>query len=121
MEAGRIPDAIAHYRAAVKSEPERVEAVNNLAWLLATASGASPAQYEEALRYALRAVELLKSRPASALDTLAAAYAANGQFGEAIQTAEQALRQAQADGESGLAGQIARRLATYRLNLPWRE
>ena len=54
---GDFPGAIARYRRALELDPNLVEALNNLAWLLATCPDAS-------LRNGAEAVQLAK-RPAS--------------------------------------------------------
>jgi tetratricopeptide (TPR) repeat protein len=121
MADGNIAAAMAHYRAVLESNPGNDEALNNLAWLLAVAPDPAPGQCEESLLLALRAMQIVDPPSVSLLDTLSVAQAANGRYADAIRTAEQALRQAQAGGESDLAGQIAQRLAAYRQGLPWRE
>ena len=63
---------------------------NNAAWLYATASDESLRNGAEAVRLALRADELLPNLTTT-LDTLAAAYARNGQFEEAIAAEEKAI------------------------------
>jgi len=54
------------------------------------------------------------------LDTLAIAEAANGQFPEAIRTAERALRSARARDETELAKQIRRRIGLFKRDTPYR-
>ena len=55
------------------------------------------------------------------LDTLAAAHAAAGRFGEAARVAEQALQLAESAGPATLAAQIRARLALYRAGRPYQE
>lgn len=59
---------------------------NNLAWFLATTPEDSLRDGEKAIRYALRSCKLTKHQNASALDTLACAYAANGDYERALET-----------------------------------
>ncbi len=108
------------FRRELDRDPANVLLLNNVAWYLATRppAGADPA---ESLRLAQKARDLAGDAHAGILDTLAAAQAANGQFDDAVQTASLALRQAQAGGLSDLAGQIERRLDSYRRRQPWRE
>ena len=63
---------------------------------------------------ALRANEI-NQRP-ELLDTLAAAYAANGQFNNAVQTASQAVEIAKEHGKIDLADRINNRLKLYQSN-----
>ena len=87
----RPADAVPHLREAVRLDPQNAAAMNDLAWLLATHADAALRNGEEALRLALRAVELTGGRQAPALDPLAAAYAPLGRFAEAVTTAEKAI------------------------------
>ena len=68
----------------------------------------------EGVRLAERAVRLTNGANATALDTLAAAYAAAGQTDRAIDTSENALKVAIDAGEQELAGEIRARLNRYR-------
>jgi spermidine synthase len=120
-ERGQTAETIRHYREAVRIRPEFRTAANNLAWLLATARDPS-------LRDPVLAVSLAESAAAppapanpAVLDTLAAAYAAAGRYGEAARVAEQALLQAEAAGPAALAAQIRERLALYRAGRPYQE
>jgi membrane associated rhomboid family serine protease len=82
--------ALAWYlRAAKKSDPA---ALNNAAWMYATNTDPTIHNPAAALEYARKAVDLTKAAPeANYLDTLAAAFAANTQFQEAVDTEKQAL------------------------------
>jgi len=55
------------------------------------------------------------------LDLLAAAYAAQSRFQDAVQTAELAVRRAQEQKQVGRARQIQRRLERYQANHAWQE
>jgi predicted DNA-binding WGR domain protein/tetratricopeptide (TPR) repeat protein len=69
----------------------RSEAVNNLAWILATAPEAELRDATRALELALLACNASRWKDPSHLGTLAAAYANNGQLEEAISWQEKAL------------------------------
>ena len=55
------------------------------------------------------------------LRTLAAAYAETHEFGDAIETAQEAIAIAKATGNDGLAADLERNIAAYRLNQPIRS
>ena len=110
--AGDVPAAIASYREALRANPERVEAANNLAFLLATAADPALRAPAEAIELAQRAARWKASDPA-VLDTLAAAYAAVGRHREAADT-EARAHAALPDGASPLRDEIERNLARYR-------
>jgi protein O-mannosyl-transferase len=89
-QQGKSAEAIAQYREALRYDPERADVLNNLAWLLATDPRPDLRNPSEAVLRAARACELTKRKQPLFIGTLAAALAANGQFDEAVQTAEEA-------------------------------
>ncbi|MDW8310959.1 MAG: tetratricopeptide repeat protein, partial [Verrucomicrobiales bacterium] len=113
--------AIAHYRAALAAQPDFADALNNLAWLLATCSEASCRNGAEAVRLAERAVELTRRSDPHTLGTLAAAYAETGQFERAVATVRAALALAEARGQKELAAQQRAHLECYLAQRAYRE
>ena len=109
--SGDLPGAIASYREALRMDPERMEVANNLAWILATAPDPSLRAPQEAIELAQRAART-NAEP-SVLDTLAAAYAAAGRYGEAAQTQARAIA-ALPPGASPLRADLEQRLMQYR-------
>ncbi|MHC5183939.1 MAG: hypothetical protein ACYSPI_06650, partial [Planctomycetota bacterium] len=75
---------------------------------------------KEALRLALLAFEI-NSQRAELLDTLAAAYAANQKFNEAVKKAQEAIELATGQGNDALAGRIGNRLKMYQSGRSLRE
>jgi tetratricopeptide (TPR) repeat protein len=71
--------------------------LNDLAWILATHPDPEVRDGAEALEPAQRAADLTRRRDPQVLDTLAAAYAAAGRYGEAIANAQKALQLAPDD------------------------
>jgi hypothetical protein len=55
------------------------------------------------------------------LGTLAAAYAENGRFDEAVKTTEEAIQAAERQGQKELAAKNRELLGHYRARRPWRE
>ena len=100
--------------------PDDVALRHYAAWLLAT-DPRPPAPATEAVRLAQEAIALNAQPDSRLLDTLAAAWAANGQFAEAQRQAEQALDLARRANDSSLVAEISRHLETYRRQQPWRE
>jgi tetratricopeptide (TPR) repeat protein len=105
----QLVEAIYRYRRTLEIEPDRVGALLDLAWIIATAANVELRVPAEAVRLAERAVKLTRGTNATALDTLAAAYAAAGQRDRAIQHAEMALKVAIDAGERELVDQIRAR------------
>jgi hypothetical protein len=102
-----------HFAAALRLRPGWDLAAGNLAWLLATTP-------EPALRDPQRAIELAEEiaqsqsfRDPNTLDTLAAAYAAAGDFERALALGRRASALAQAQGRDGLASEIDARVRGY--------
>lgn len=119
--SGMPADAIAELRTALKSDPDHVATLNTLAWLLATCSDSALRNGPEALRLAERTNQLTGGRNGGVHDTLAAAYAEAGRFGEAVQTGEKALTIAESEKQSALAKAIRERVALYRQSTPFRD
>jgi spermidine synthase len=87
----RAVEARAELRAAARLKPYWHSPLNNLAWDLATHPDPVLRDGPEAVRLAERAATLTAHEDAGVLDTLAAAYAAAGQFDRAVRTVEAAL------------------------------
>jgi tetratricopeptide (TPR) repeat protein len=117
----RFSEAMPHLKKAVELRPRWVEALNNLAWLMATQTTPGIQDGKTALILARRALEFSAPDDAAAYDTLAAALAANGEFGEATKSAQRALELSRAAGTNGLFSEIQARLALYQANKPYRE
>jgi Flp pilus assembly protein TadD len=121
VQGGRTQDAIKHYEQALRIKPDYAKAQNSLAWILATDRDDRVRNPAKAVQLAERTCELTGRRESNLLDTLAAAYAANGRFADAIRTAEQAANLTLAAGQKDLAGQIQNRLELYKAGRPYYE
>jgi len=120
LAAERRPvDAVSHFRRALEPRPGWSAALGGLAWLLATHPDSGVRDPVEAVRLAERAIELTGRQEVQPLDALAAAYAAAGRFGEAVNTARAALDRALALEQAGAAADIRERLQLYLRNRPY--
>ena len=117
----RTTEAINHYRQALKFAPDWALALNNLAWILATAPEATNRSGAEAVQLAERACALTHSEVPLMLGTLAAAYAEAGRFTEAVETGERACAVARAAGESELAERNRELVGFYRAGQAYHE
>ena len=88
-------------------------ALSGLAWVLATSSQAALRDPAGAIQTAERAVALTGRSDATALDALAAAYAAAGRFDLASASARAAVDVATRAGAEAQAAQIRTRLEAY--------
>lgn len=120
-ETGRLRDTVAEYRQVLAANPDEPEALNNLAWLLATCLDAALRDGAEAVRLAEHACRLSGNSEARTLGTLAAAYAESGRFKEAVTTAQKAIELATASGDNRLAGICQQLLKLYRAGKPYHE
>ena len=91
---------------------------NNAAWILSTSKHDRIRNGVLALHLAQRAVD--QADNPGTLDTLAAAYAENGDFARAIATQRSAIAAISEETES-LRAELAGRLAKYEAREPWRE
>ncbi len=118
---GEPREAVAAYRRALALDPRDVGARNNLAWLLATSPDPSVRDGEAAFALAREAARGAGGGDPQVLDTLAAAEAALGRFGDASRTAARAAALAWESGRPALAAAIDERAAAYRGGRPHRE
>jgi protein O-mannosyl-transferase len=123
LAKGRVREAITAYRNALRISPDNVPAQSNLAWLLATSSDPSLRNGSEAVLLAERAdSESSRSENHSmVLRILAAAYAESGRFAEAKKAAQQALQEAEIQGNSTLSNALRDEIALYELGLPYHK
>ncbi len=120
-QTGNYSEAVAQYREALKREPDSVEALNNLAWLLATSPAAAVRNGADAVRCAEQACRLTDYKMPGMVGTLAAAYAEAGRLPEAVSTAAKAAELAAASGDAQFAAQNRQLLELYRAGRPYRE
>lgn len=107
-------EALDHWRETIRLRPNNATALRRAAWILAT--NATLRNGAEALALAVRALLLTNPAGAAVLDTLAAAYAENGRFDDAIATARRAIA-----ADPAQAPSIQRRIERYQIGKPWRE
>ena len=111
---------LAQERESLRSSPDDAALLNNIAWVLATGQDGSIRNGAEAVELAQRAVQLSDASEPIVLGTLAAAYAENGQFSNAVQTAGNALELATKQHNQPLAESIEEKIRLYKANEPFR-
>ena len=119
QQMGDDRQAASEYRLSLELNPknEKWTVVNNLAWLLATTHVKALRDPKEAIVLARSATEA-DPEHADFKSTLAAAYAASGQFPEAIATQQEAIALVKEDDDPELKESLRRQLARFRAGMP---
>jgi tetratricopeptide (TPR) repeat protein len=118
---GNLHEAAQIYYKVIQLLPNFPEAISRLAWILATAPDERLRNPIEALSLARQACQMMEYKEPVMLDTLAAAYAANGQFKEAIEYAQKALTIMNSMGQGDKTEGITKRLELYTVSKPYIE
>ena len=113
-------EAIACYQRALQLAPHSAQSLGGLAWVLSTSSDAQFRNGPRAIQLAQQADQLTNGKDPRIIRTLAAAYAENGQFDEAINVTQRALQLAPAKSDPVLAKQLQMDIDLYRMNFPLR-
>jgi tetratricopeptide (TPR) repeat protein len=109
LALGRNRPALDALEQSIKMKEDDVFVLNNLAWVLATAKEADLRNPVRAEYYAKKCCKLTHWKSATALDTLAAAEAANGKMVDAVKHERQAVAHIQpAERRYALAAMQAR-------------
>jgi len=116
---GDYDRAIADCTKALELNPGYADACHQLALILATCPDRRYRNATQAIGLAQRAVEL--SPEANFLDTLAAAYAEAGRFGDAITTQKRAITLLRKQGKTNELSEYVGRLGSYKARKPLRE
>ena len=117
----KTTEAIAHYRMALGLQSAMPEALNNLAWILATDPHAEIRNGAEAVQLARRACAQTRDSMPMLIGTLAAAYAEAGYFDEAIASAQKAHDLAVAQGCGDVAAKNLELLELFRSHHAYHE
>jgi arylsulfatase A-like enzyme/Tfp pilus assembly protein PilF len=118
QKQNRHARAVELYRKSLEILPDQAEIMNNLSWIASTSSNAALRNPAKALKLAQQACSMTGFETAPHLDTLAAAYAATGDFKKAVEWQEKAIELAVAAGRTGPAQQWKRQLEIYRQGRP---
>jgi len=119
--AARWSDAEQNLRLAYRRQPEIPTIARELAWLLATSPDAGVRNADEAVGIATSLCEQTAWRVPVLLDTLAAGYAARGDFENATQLAERALQLSGNQGPPEFIADLQGRLELYRSGRPYQQ
>jgi tetratricopeptide (TPR) repeat protein len=121
VSLAKAPDGLRQLREIAANAPDSPRMLDEIAWLLATYPDSKSRDGNEAVRLAERACELTDRRVPAFLDTLAAAYAEAGDFSRGVAAGEEALRRAQAIGDTDSVKLSENILMALRADLPYRH
>lgn len=113
--------ALEQYYLVFEQYPENLEALNSLVWIQATSKNNKFYNPKESLRLAKHAYGASEKHTPETLDTVAAAYASNSQFKEAIEIAEKAIKLAKENQQEALASRIESRRKLYQSGRNFRQ
>ncbi|HTQ37556.1 MAG TPA: tetratricopeptide repeat protein, partial [Pirellulales bacterium] len=110
--------AIADFQKAIKLAPDRAQPHNELAWILATCPEDKFRDGKTAVEEAKKAAELTDNKDAAIIDTLAAAYAENGDFDKALELQKKAV---DLETDEKTKVDMKTRLDLFQQHKPYRE
>lgn len=118
---GDFREAAALWKKALSCEPFYATAMKNLAWVLATCPDDTVWDPPASFEYAERACSIAGTDSPAYLDTLAAAYAACGDYRKAADLMHEALKQPSLQNNPQLKTGLEQRLELYKSGRPYRE
>ena len=121
IQQGRIREAIEQWHDALAIEPENGNAASNLAWVFATCPDDSIRDGRRAVELAEKALRISGGKIPMIFRVLAAAYAEDGRFSQAIESAQRGADLATSQGNSGLAAELQSNIALYQAGTPLRD
>ena len=113
---GAYSKAIADYNEAIRLRPKFSYPYEVRGWLYATCPDAIYRNGKQAVKDATKACELTDWKDADNIDTLAAAYAENGDFTDAVKWQQKAIEMSSAEDKADMQ----ERLALYKSGKPYR-
>jgi twitching motility protein PilT len=124
----KAPDRTAEFAAIIKQcqdtlkgDPNNLHAMLALAWVMATSPADKIRNGKEAVRYAEKANSIAKGAEPEVLQALAAAYAENGAYRKALETARKALDIASVQKNNTLIASLNMQLKLYEQDQPFRD
>jgi len=118
---GRRAEAVRYFARAIELTHGTPFLLSRLGWLLATAPEDEVRDGARSVEVSERAVRLTSRQNLMALETLAAAYAEAGRFGDAAGTAREALALAVRQGDGDAISVLTNHLSRYRTGLRVRD
>jgi Flp pilus assembly protein TadD len=121
IQNGDIRAGIEQWEISLQLNAGDGNALNNLAWLLATYPTDAIRDGKRAVELAIKATSLPGGDVPIVVRTLAAAYAESGDFSKAIDTAQHAIDLAAAQNNTSLLATLRHEIELYHARTPYRE
>lgn len=121
VQNGDVSAGIEQWEISLQLNSDDGNALNNLAWVLATYPADAIRDSKRAVELAVKATTLPGGDVAIVLRTLAAAYAESGDFSKAIDTAQHAIDLATAQNNTSLLATLRHEIELYQARTPYRE
>jgi tetratricopeptide (TPR) repeat protein len=112
--------AISVWKQSLQRKPNEIRVLYKLAWILSTHPEASVRNGKEAEHFAQQAISIAKGSEPLLFDALAAAYAEQERFPEAVESQQKALATL-SNKANPLHGALSARLSNYQAKLPFRS
>lgn len=119
IDYGHYDEARKSLEQAVHLDPSDPSTLNDLAWMLATTKDARVRNGRRAVTIATKACALSNWTNAFSIDTLAAAYAAAGNFSDAVKYQEMAISRLKPEDRTAQLAGMQRRLQQYVIGQPF--
>jgi Tfp pilus assembly protein PilF len=121
VQNGDVRAGIEQWEISLQIDPNDGNALNNLAWVLATYPADAIRDGKLAVELAVKATTLPGGDVPIVLRILAAAYAESGDFSKAIDTAQHAADLATAQNNTSLLATLRHEIELYQARTPYRE
>jgi protein O-mannosyl-transferase len=121
IQQGHVKEAINQWQEALATQPENGNAASNLAWVFATCPEDSIRDGTRAAELGERALRISGGKIPMIYKVLAAAYAENGRFADAVETAQRGAQLATSQGNPVLAAELESNIALYQSGRPLRD
>ena len=117
MVRDNYPKAVSDLERALELNSESKVALNDLAWIRATAKDDSLRDGKKAYELAVKGCQLTEYKDWNRLDTLSAAYAEAGDFDQAVEWVQKTMKLAPENQQE----QLKKKEALYKSKKPYRE
>jgi tetratricopeptide (TPR) repeat protein len=121
IQKGYVKEAIKQWQEALAIQPENGNAASNLAWVYATSPEDSLRDGTRAADLGEKALRISAGKIPMIYKVLAAAYAENGRFADAVETAQRGAELATSQGNPALAAELESNVALYQSGRPLRD